>query len=69
VNRDGNIRNVQNNLSDECQKVGNEIVRKVGDDIEELKYNMAISQTMICLNSIQKQVDSTMPPQGLSYKF
>ncbi|MDR1891336.1 MAG: leucine--tRNA ligase [Puniceicoccales bacterium] len=54
VDRDGNSRSFQNNLSDECQKVANETIRKVGDDIEGLKFNTAISQMMICLNSIQK---------------
>jgi leucyl-tRNA synthetase len=54
IDRDGNGKNFQDNLSDECQTVVNETIKKVGNDIEGLKFNTAISQMMICLNSIQK---------------
>ncbi|MDR1528525.1 MAG: leucine--tRNA ligase [Puniceicoccales bacterium] len=54
VDRDGNTKSFHDNLSDECQRIVNETIKKVGNDIEGLKFNTAISQMMICLNSIQK---------------
>ncbi|MDR1173674.1 MAG: class I tRNA ligase family protein, partial [Puniceicoccales bacterium] len=54
IDKDGNSKNFHGSLSDECQTVVNETIKKVGNDIEGLKFNTAISQMMICLNSIQK---------------
>ncbi|MDR2779487.1 MAG: leucine--tRNA ligase [Puniceicoccales bacterium] len=54
VDKNGNIKSFQNSVSDTCRTVINETIRKVGNDIEELKFNTAISQMMICLNSVQK---------------
>jgi leucyl-tRNA synthetase len=54
IDGDGNSKSFHDSLSDECQKVVNETIKKVGNDIEGLKFNTAISQMMICLNSIQK---------------
>ncbi|MCC6416546.1 MAG: leucine--tRNA ligase, partial [Opitutaceae bacterium] len=42
--------------SDEVLKVLNETIRKVGDDIANLRYNTAVSQMMICANAFQKAV-------------
>ncbi len=39
----------------ELEKLLHETIKKVGDDIEGLRYNTAISQMMICLNAVQKQ--------------
>ena len=42
-------------LSREAEKVLHETIRKVGDDIEGLRFNTAISQMMILLNALQKE--------------
>jgi leucyl-tRNA synthetase len=38
----------------ELTKVLHETIRKVGEDIENLRFNTAISQMMICANTLQK---------------
>ncbi|MEZ5414990.1 MAG: leucine--tRNA ligase [Opitutaceae bacterium] len=40
--------------SDEVLRTLNETIRKVGDDIANLRYNTAVSQMMICANAFQK---------------
>ncbi len=40
--------------STELLKTLHETIKKVGDDIENLRFNTAISQMMICVNAIQK---------------
>jgi leucyl-tRNA synthetase len=42
-------------LSSETEKLLHETIRKVGDDIEGLRFNTAISQMMILLNALQKE--------------
>ncbi|MDR1401931.1 MAG: leucine--tRNA ligase [Puniceicoccales bacterium] len=51
VGDDGNGRKFQETMPDECRRVLNETIGKVGSDIEDLKFNTAISQLMICLNT------------------
>jgi leucyl-tRNA synthetase len=38
----------------EVSKTVHETIKKVGDDIEALRFNTAISQMMICVNALQK---------------
>jgi leucyl-tRNA synthetase len=40
--------------SAELVKLVHETIKKVGDDIEALRFNTAISQMMICVNALQK---------------
>ena len=40
--------------SAEITKLLHETIKKVGDDIEAMRFNTAISQMMICINAIQK---------------
>ncbi len=40
--------------SAELVKLLHETIKKVGEDIESLRFNTAISQMMICINAIQK---------------
>ncbi|MDR2738195.1 MAG: leucine--tRNA ligase [Puniceicoccales bacterium] len=54
VGPDGATIDFNKNSPEKCKKIINETIRKVGNDIEELKFNTAISQMMICLNSVQK---------------
>ena len=54
VDDGGNGRQFQEKLPDECERVVNETIKKVGSDIEELKFNTAISQMMICLNAVRE---------------
>ncbi len=42
-------------LSSEAEKLLHETIRKVGDHIEELRFNTAISQMMILMNALQKE--------------
>jgi len=42
-------------LSAETEKLLHETIRKVGDDIEGLRFNTAISQMMILVNALQKE--------------
>ena len=42
-------------LTAETEKVLHETIRKVGDDIEGLRFNTAISQMMILVNALQKE--------------
>jgi len=42
-------------LSAETDKLLHETIRKVGDDIDGLRFNTAISQMMILLNALQKE--------------
>jgi leucyl-tRNA synthetase len=42
-------------LSPEAGKLLHETIRKVGDDIENLRFNTAISQMMILVNGLQKE--------------
>jgi leucyl-tRNA synthetase len=42
-------------LSGEAAKLLHETIKKVGDDIEGLRFNTAISQMMILLNALQKE--------------
>ena len=42
-------------LSPETEKVLHETIKKVGDDIESLRFNTAISQMMILMNALQKE--------------
>jgi leucyl-tRNA synthetase len=42
-------------LSDGTGKLLHETIKKVGDDIEGLRFNTAISQMMILLNALQKE--------------
>lgn len=39
----------------EIERVINETIKKVGEDIEEFKFNTAIAQMMICLNSFEEE--------------
>jgi leucyl-tRNA synthetase len=43
------------NDSKEIERVINETIKKVGEDIEEFKFNTAIAQMMICLNSFEEE--------------
>jgi leucyl-tRNA synthetase len=42
-------------LTPETEKLLHETIKKVGDDIESLRFNTAISQMMILLNALQKE--------------
>jgi leucyl-tRNA synthetase len=42
-------------LSADADKLLHETIRKVGEDIEGLRFNTAISQLMILLNALQKE--------------
>ncbi|MEO6995241.1 MAG: class I tRNA ligase family protein, partial [Lacunisphaera sp.] len=42
-------------LSAETEKLLHETIKKVGDDVESLRFNTAISQMMILLNAFQKE--------------
>ncbi len=42
-------------LSAETEKLRHETIRKVGEDIEGLRFNTAISQMMILVNALQKE--------------
>jgi leucyl-tRNA synthetase len=42
-------------LSPEAGKILHETIKKVGDDIEGLRFNTAISQMMILVNALQKE--------------
>ena len=39
----------------ELEKLLNKIIKKVGEDIEQMKFNTAISSLMILLNEMEKQ--------------
>lgn len=41
--------------SKEIERVINETIKKVGVDIEEFKFNTAIAQMMICMNSLEEE--------------
>ncbi len=41
--------------SEETDRIINQTIKKVGEDIEGMKFNTAISQLMICLNAFEKQ--------------
>ncbi|MDR1433351.1 MAG: leucine--tRNA ligase [Puniceicoccales bacterium] len=53
VDGEGNTRQFRKNLPAECERVVNETIKKVSGDIEELKFNTAIAQMMICLNAVR----------------
>lgn len=42
--------------SKEIERVINETIKKVGEDIEGFKFNTAIAQMMICLNSFEEEI-------------
>ncbi len=42
--------------SREVERVINETIKKVGEDIEDFKFNTAISQMMICLNTFEDEL-------------
>ncbi len=42
-------------LSPEAEKLLHETIKKVGEDIEALRFNTAISQMMILMNALQKE--------------
>ncbi|MDI1337895.1 MAG: leucine--tRNA ligase [Lacunisphaera sp.] len=42
-------------LTPETEKLLHETIKKVGDDIEGLRFNTAISQMMILMNAVQKE--------------
>ena len=42
-------------LSADAEKLLHETIKKVGDDIENLRFNTAISQMMILMNALQKE--------------
>lgn len=42
--------------SKELDRIINETIKKVGEDIEGFKFNTAISQLMICLNSFEEEI-------------
>jgi leucyl-tRNA synthetase len=49
-------------LSKDTERIMHQTIKKVGDDIEELKMNTAISSLMIFLNALEKE--KTIPIQG-----
>ena len=58
VERDGSIsKKIEKGAADSEQflKVLNETIKKVSADIENLRFNTAISQMMICLSALQKE--------------
>ncbi len=48
-------------LSAETEKLRHETIKKVGEDIENLRFNTAISQMMILLNALQKETTVPRP--------
>ncbi|HYC69734.1 MAG TPA: leucine--tRNA ligase [Opitutaceae bacterium] len=53
-------------LSPDADKLLHETIKKVGDDIEGLRFNTAISQMMILLNALQKE---PAVPRGAMLEF
>ncbi len=56
LDREGKLQNRihENSETSETEKVLHETIKKVTEDIENLRFNTAISQLMILLNHIQK---------------
>jgi leucyl-tRNA synthetase len=50
-------------LTPDAEKLLHETIKKVGDDIEGLRFNTAISQMMILVNALQKE--PALPRQSL----
>jgi leucyl-tRNA synthetase len=48
-------------LSPDAERILHETIRKVGDDVENLRFNTAISQMMILVNSLQKEPSIPRP--------
>ena len=49
--------NLNNDIdSKEIERTINETIKKVGEDIEAFKFNTAISQLMICLNTFEEEI-------------
>ncbi|KRN51733.1 leucyl-tRNA synthetase [Fructobacillus fructosus KCTC 3544] len=56
VNEDGSLTDkLTDGTSKELEKVYNETVKKVTDDLENLHFNTAISQLMVFVNEVYKQ--------------
>ncbi|MDD3940094.1 MAG: class I tRNA ligase family protein, partial [Candidatus Pacebacteria bacterium] len=55
--------NFEENVSEskELTRVINETIKKVGEDIEDFKFNTAIAQMMICLNTLEDEVKKGNP--------
>ena len=54
IDDDGNVRKFEETDTIEVAKSINDTIKKVGDDIENLQFNTAISQMMIFVNHAQK---------------
>ncbi|MDR1413364.1 MAG: class I tRNA ligase family protein [Puniceicoccales bacterium] len=52
IGEDGNVRKFRENMPGEQRRILDATIEKVTGDIEDLKFNTAISQMMICLNSV-----------------
>ncbi|MEN9338517.1 MAG: hypothetical protein RI945_242, partial [Candidatus Parcubacteria bacterium] len=48
--------NQEANDSKEVERVINETIKKVGDDIEKFGFNTAIAQLMICINTFEEEI-------------
>lgn len=51
--------NINNNFGEdnkEIERIINESIKKVGEDIEGFKFNTAIAQLMICLNTFEEEL-------------
>ncbi len=55
IKEDGSVREFCEHCSSDEQKIIDETIRKVSQDIEDLHFNTAISQMMICLNFLSKK--------------
>ncbi len=55
VNEDGSLAVTAGEHAPELDRVLHQTIRKVGDDLEALKFNTAISQMMVFVNEVMKQ--------------
>ncbi len=55
VNEDGSLAVTAGEAGPELDRALHQTIRKVGDDIEALKFNTAISQMMVFVNEVMKQ--------------
>ncbi len=48
--------NFTENESKDIERIINQTIKKVGEDIQDFKFNTAISQLMICLNAFEDEI-------------
>lgn len=55
IDDDGNIQSLDNEVSDEINRLFHKTIKKVTDDIEAMNFNTAVSAMMILVNELYKQ--------------